>query len=113
LYAIQEALLGDASFVSRFSSIPTVRVETQVSSDASSMIAEAGVTFELTWIEEYPPRVDDALATVSIRVDAIDPFDPVGNYGPILNFPAPADPPRMSGPDGRAETGLDINLPQP
>lgn len=113
LHAIQEALLGEASFVSRFSAIPTVRVETQVVSDASSMIAEAGVTFEMTWIEEYPPRIDDALATVSLRVDAIDPFDPAGNYGAILNFPAPSAPPRLRGPDGRVETGLDISLPQP
>jgi hypothetical protein len=95
-----------------FNAIPSVRVETQVVTEGT-MIAEAGVTFGLVWGEYYEPRVPDAFAIASVRVDAIDPADPLGPYPAIAPFPAPAAPPRVRGPDGRAEAGFDINLPQP
>jgi hypothetical protein len=112
LERIQGALLGDPDFVRMFSAIPTVRVETQVFTE-ETMVAEAGVTFSLTWEEVYPPRVTDNFTIARVVVDAIDPADPLGPYPGIAPFPPPADPLREQGPDGRAEAGLEITLPNP
>lgn len=110
--AIQSALLQAPQFVSMASAIPTVRVETQVTTETEDLVAEAGVTFTLTYQEAWPPRVADRLARVHLGLDAIDPQDPAGDYGATAPFPAPAPPPRDRGPDGRIEIGADITLPQ-
>nr|WP_314074879.1 hypothetical protein [uncultured Roseococcus sp.] len=108
---IQSALLQAPEFVSMVTSIPTVRVETQVSTETEDLVAEAGVTFTLAYQERWQPRVTNQLARVRLGVDAIDPQDPSGNYVPPAPFPAPKPPPRDRGPDGRLEIGADIIIP--
>lgn len=108
---IQDALLCDADFPRMFSSIPGVTVQTAAEAGEEQLVAEVMVTFTLAWTEAYPPRVDDELALLHLRVDAIDPQDPAGTYPQAEGFPAAAPPLRERGPDGRAEIGADIPIP--
>lgn len=109
---IRDALLEQADFVTLFDAIDGVTIDTQVATE-ESLIAEAGLTFDLTWHEVFQPRIPDNFTTANIRVDAIEPADLAGTYPSVPGFPDAADAPRESGPDGRAEAGLVITLPNP
>ena len=59
-----------------------------------------------------PDPVPSAFQEAQIHLDTTTPFDASGTY-PNPPFPDAVQPaPRTSGPDGRAEGGLDIQLPQ-
>lgn len=111
LEKIQDGLLSDPRFPRMISKIPSVRVETAAETSGEQIIAEVSVTFTLAWEESYPPRGDDLLGRLVLRVDAIDPQDPNGAYPQTPGFPAAAPPPRSQGPDGRAEIGADLDIP--
>lgn len=110
---IQDGLLSDPVFP-RKCQVQSVQTETAAETTAEQLIAEVMVTFTLVWSpEEYPPRVNDDFASMRLRVDAIDPADPNGTYPPVQGFPDAAPPPRVQGPDGRAEVGADLPIPNP
>ncbi len=94
-----------ASSVTRTPSLSKVEQSDRI--EAQSMLA-----FDCIWTEAYPPFVPDTLTRIRLVLDAIDPADPIGPYPAIPPFAPPADPPRPRGPDGRAEAGIDFDLPQ-
>jgi hypothetical protein len=94
-----------------FADTPTINRTAAMSNDGDRIDAQVTLAFDCAWTEYYPPATPDDLRRLHIVLDAIDPFDPTGAYPPIEQFPAPAAPTRTSGPDGRAEVGLDIDLP--
>lgn len=62
--------------------------------------------------EAFFPIVAVPLDSIGLHVDTAQPFDPNGTYA-NPPFPASVHPaPRTSGPDGRDEGALNINLPQ-
>lgn len=111
--SLREALLGDPD-LNPYLGEGDGRVEIQVPTapDASEqLILEAAFTVQCQWVIEYQPRVPDDLVTMNIRVDAIEPADKLGTYPAAPPFPDAAAAPRAAGPDGRAEAGLTITLP--
>lgn len=65
-----------------------------------------------TWPMPEPLTVTTDLQGVNLHMDAANPFDPSGTY---TGSPFPASvtaAPRTSGPDGRDEGALTIDLPQ-
>lgn len=109
--AIDAALLSDPTLPSAVSAIPRMTITRTSNAAGERILASLGVKMDLQFGEDFPPVIEDALESVHITVDAIDPFDPLGDYGPIDDFPAPEDPPRTQGPDGRAEAVLTVTLP--
>ena len=74
--------------------------------------AQISYAIDCVWHAEYPPAAGVPLRRIRLAVDAIDPADPLGPYQGIDPFPAPPAPPRATGPDGRAEAGADIAIPE-
>jgi hypothetical protein len=112
---LREALLGDPDFNPLLAD-GAGRVEFQVPQDpgaSEQLILEVAFTIDTSWVEDYQPRLPDNLTTFNLRLDAIDPADPLGTYAPAPPFPDAAPAPRDAGPDGRAEAGFTETLPNP
>jgi hypothetical protein len=110
---LRDALLGDPDFAQHLGE-GAARVEVQVPQDPGAgeqLIIEIAFTVSCEWIETYQPRLVDDLATIAVRLDAIEPADKLGTYPAAPPFPDAAAAPREAGPDGRAEAGLTITLP--
>ena len=114
---IHTAVLTDntlMSMIQQFSSVQAPAVA--VSSDGEAFVGSGRVDFAM----EYPEDFDSADATdavpltsVGIHLDLVDQFDATGTYATPTAPPyTPAPAPRASGPDGRDEAALDIDLPQ-
>lgn len=108
--ALREALLGDPDF-SAFVGDGAARVEIRVNDEGDELLADIAFTVECQWEVTFPPRVPDDLGRVHVRLDAIEPFDATGTYSAEAPFPPASAPPREAGPDGRAEAGFDVTLP--
>lgn len=111
--AIDAALLSHPDLPKAVSAIPRMQITRASNAQGERIIASLGIKIDLLFSEDFPPVIEDDLASVAITIDAIDPADLTGDYGPIDDFPAPEDPPRTQGPDGRAEATLTIDLPTP
>jgi len=87
----------------------TMRIECEVFEAFDATVTPPAAS---TWPVQAVPTVP--LDSVGIHLDMAAPFDPNGTYTPSTDAPAytPTTPPRTSGPDGRDEASLDINLPQ-
>lgn len=109
--AIDAALLSHPALPSAVSAIPRMQITRASNATGERITASLGIKMDLVFSEDFPPVVEDDLESVHLTIDAIDPADPNGDYGPIDDFPAPEDPPRTQGPDGRAEATLVIDLP--
>lgn len=94
-----------------FDRVGAIIRNSSMSTEGDRIEAQTSLAFDCLWTEFYPPATPDALLRLHVRLDAIEPFDPTGPYPPLDDFPAPAEPPRTSGPDGRPEIGANIDLP--
>ena len=86
-----------------------VECRTSISAEGERMVGDLQLRFDvIVEGESFEPIITTTLNTIGIRLDAIDPFDRLGTY-----TGQPTAPPRTRGPDGRAETGANITLPNP
>lgn len=125
-FAVENAVLMDywvTRTVQRFTSVQT---DIEVTSDGGphlggfrmTLVGEMFETFDPTQVQPpgspWPPAspLIVPFEQAQIHLDTMQPFDPNGTY-PNPPFPDAVTPaPRTSGPDGRDEGGLDIQLPQ-
>ncbi|MFH5926441.1 hypothetical protein [Roseomonas xinghualingensis] len=108
---IEAGLLEDPNFVSCLSSVGAIDTVIDIRGEGDLMVGEAAITIEVTWGENFEPRIPHLFTGADVRVDAIDPADPVGAYEAPAPWPQPDAPPRKSGPDGRAEWEFPVNPP--
>ena len=112
---IDAALINNPAFFQVIEEIPFVRSKFNVDSEAAQHMGEVVIEYGMKFYEGpenffQVPVVP--LTELTVDVDLTNIFDPTGTY-PNPPFPAAVEPaPRTSGPDGRAEGGLDITLPQ-
>lgn len=125
-FEVENAVLTDhwvTRTVQRFTSVQT---EIEVTSDGGPHLAGFRMTLVGEMFETFDPTTDQPpempwppaapaivpLESMGIHMDTASPFDPTGTY-PNPPFPDAVQPaPRTSGPDGRDEGALDIQLPQ-
>lgn len=107
---LREALLGDPDFAA-FVGNGSGQVEIQVNDEGDEVLVDVAFTVECQWQVSFPPRDLPDLAGINLRLDAIEPFDAAGTYPPTPPFPPAAPAPRTAGPDGRAEAGVTVTLP--
>lgn len=115
---VEQALLTNVAFV-RASQQITIETETEVKADTRNHVAGTVMLLRCELVETFDPILDapaslqptaPLLEGVDLHADLAGNFDPHGIYGDVL-FPNAVQPaPRSSGPDGRDEGGLQINL---
>jgi hypothetical protein len=109
--AIEEGLLEDPNFVSSLSSVGNIDTTIDIRAEGDLIVGEAAISIDVTWGEDFQPRLPHFFTGADVRVDAIDPADPVGAYEAPVPWPQPEPPPRKTGPDGRAEWEFPVNPP--
>lgn len=125
-FAVENAVLTDywvTRTVERFTSVQT---DIEVTSDGGPHLAGFRMTLAGDMFESFnpadvmppgtpwPPAAPAIvpLTSMGIHLDTAGPFDATGTY-PNPPFPDAVQPaPRTTGPDGRDEGALDIQLPQ-
>lgn len=99
----------------RIEQFTSVDSEINTNSEGDMPMAELAMTIEVKFYqgaELFYPIPTPPLEAVDIYVDTAQPYDPNGTY-PNAPFPSAVTPaPRTSGPDGRNEGALHIQLPQ-
>lgn len=112
---IQRTLINNYDLTRRIQQFAYVRSRMEISGDASKHVGVLTIQFGLEYYEgpeDFAPVTTVPLKTVTLTADMAEPFDASGIYN-TPPFPAAVrQPPRTSGPDGRAETGFEIDLPQ-
>lgn len=112
---IEQALFTDYTLNGLIQSWASIDTHTGISSEGREHIGALKMTVSLELVEGFDPFASvtaPGLTNVQLHVDSIGTFDPNGTYA-NPPFPASVIPaPRTSGPDGRDEGALNINLPQ-
>jgi len=112
---IEKGLINNPPLMSQLQQFAWVRVEKEVVGDSEFHLGELTMDIGMEFYqgpEDFYPIVGDAIEQITVDADLGNVFDPNGTY-PDPPFPNSVTPaPRTSGPDGRAEGGLVINLPQ-
>ena len=127
-YAIENAVLLSYSTIGIAQRVTSVDSEIEITAEGRTHFGAAKMLFAFETAETFdptktapdattwpvPPPVIDALLSFGIHLDLAAPFDPNGTYVPSADAPpyTPVPAPRTTGPDGRDEAALDIQLPQ-
>ncbi|MDA8092347.1 MAG: hypothetical protein M0T84_00280 [Betaproteobacteria bacterium] len=127
-YSVEQALFTDYSVVGMLNRFSSIETEIEITSEGREHLGRASmrVTGELfesfdpteaaplptTWPVAAPATVP--LDSVGVHADLTNIYDPSGTYAPSPDAPpyTPTPAPRTSGPDGRDEGALDLQLPQ-
>jgi hypothetical protein len=110
--AIEQAIFTDYALWQLLQQISHVNNRTDVTSDGVQHVGSLSMAIDCELVETYAPADPPALQEIQLHFDAGAPFDRTGTYA-NPPFPAAVQPaPRTSGPDGRDEGALDIQLPQ-
>ncbi|HLN23889.1 MAG TPA: hypothetical protein VK558_07895 [Patescibacteria group bacterium] len=114
---VQTAVLTDNALIcaiNQFSSVDTSKPS--VTAEGKRHVGGASIDFAMEYPEDFAPSMDCVavpLTSIGIHADLGNRFDATGTYpAPTAPPYTPAAAPRPSGPDGRDEAALDIQLPQ-
>ncbi|WP_317201481.1 hypothetical protein [Janthinobacterium sp.] len=118
-YAIECAILTNHGLISIVQKVVSVDTVSDVTAEGRRQLGGAMMTFVFELVEVFDPFLQSpvqpvavALEEVQLHQDMLGTYDPSGTYD-NPPFPGAVQPaPRLSGPDGRDEGGLDITLPQ-
>jgi hypothetical protein len=112
---IEIALINNPALMSQLQQIPWVRAQKEVNGESEQHVGELVMEIGMEFYqgpEDFYPVSSVSLEQITVDFDAVNVYDANGTY-PDPPFPDSVEPaPRTSGPDGRAEGGLDITLPQ-
>lgn len=127
-YQVEQALFTNYALVAMCQQIATADTDVEITAEGAQHIGAQTMRVECEMFESFDPTVTPPAAStwpvvpaptvpldsVGIHLDMASPFDPNGTYTPSTDAPAytPTPAPRTTGPDGRDEAALDINLPQ-
>lgn len=112
---IEVAVVNYTPLMVLLQQVARVEVNKKVTSDAEQHVGEVTVDLYLEFYqgpEAFCPTTTNPLTEIAIYSDLVNVFDPSGTYA---NPPFPSSvesAPRTSGPDGRTEGGLLIELGQ-
>jgi hypothetical protein len=114
---IEAAFFSAQPLVRMCQQFTSVNTEVEVTAEGERHIARMLMTVDCEMFESFDPTEINpadypALQQLNVHVDMLAPFDPSGTYAnpPFPDSVTPA--PRTSGPDGRDEGRLQIDLPQ-
>lgn len=110
--ALDAAILTDPGTVAIAEDVSQYDSQRDIRAEADAVLGHEAIAFDLQFTEIFEPSGLPALTAARMVMDAIDPADGAGAHPGIAPFPAPAAPPRDSGPDGRAEAEFTVTLPQ-
>lgn len=114
--SIEESVLASDALQRIVQQFTTVVTRTTISTEGAQPLAGIQMSIECEVFEVFDTTVinpvQPALEIVAVHLDTVEPFDATGTYAdpPFPDSVLPA--PRTSGPDGRDEGALLINLPQ-
>lgn len=109
---IEDVVLRDIGIRSMTQDFPVVATATEIKADGRLHFGAVHVAVHFQIYEAFDPDVTTSLERLTLTADLRNVYDPNGTY-PAPPFPDAVQPaPRTSGPDGRAEGGFDIELPQ-
>jgi len=107
---IKAAILTSHEIIVGVEQIVAIRTEARVSAETKKHVGELRMEFAVRYPEDFEPVITDTLEGIDVHADLAGPFDPTGIY-PDPAFPEAVQPaPRTSGPDGRDEGGISVNL---
>jgi hypothetical protein len=107
---VQAALSQPAEWLACFNGLGQRSYAAQILPGGDRIAAEAVCTQVVRYFALYQPPAYPLLEGMRLRLDTSDPADLTGTYTVPAPFPAAAEAPRTSGPDGRAEADLDITF---
>jgi hypothetical protein len=111
--AIEDLLFTWAPLLALVDQVASVHTTLSISADGRQHLAELKMSLQLETFEEFEPAPETALASIGVHLDTTAPVDGAGTYpAPTAPPYAPAAAPRQSGPDGRDEGALDIDIAQ-
>ncbi|OTP79489.1 hypothetical protein [Caballeronia sordidicola] len=109
---VEDVVFKDYSLrrlVQNFRRVDTI---TEIKADGKVHFGAISMAIHCQFFEAFDPDVTATLQQVTVTADLTNVADPTGTYVDPL-FPDAATPaPRTSGPDGRAEGGIDVDLSQ-
>lgn len=109
---IQLAVLANSDLIASVTQFPAVdSTAPTVTAEGREHFGSGQVSFQMSYIEDFIP--DDAsvpLTEMDVHIDLERPFDASGTYAGSLFPDSVTSAPRSSGPDGRDEAALQINL---
>lgn len=109
---IEDVILRNIGIREAAQDFPVIATATEIKADGRVHFGAVSIAMHFQIYEAFDPDVTTSLQEVSLTADLANVFDPSGTY-PNPPFPDAIEPaPRTSGPDGRAEGGFDIELPQ-
>lgn len=110
---IKRALINSPQIMSRLQQFPFFRSKIVTDPSGEEHLGELAMEIGMEFYqgpEDFYPVVGDEVKQVNLHLDATNVYDPSGTYAdpPFPQAVIPA--PRESGPDGRDEGTLQINL---
>ncbi len=114
---VELAVLGLVTLLKKLQKVAGVTTTTEINGEGSAYQAGVEMSFDCELFEVFsPPVINPAdyppLEGIDVHIDAVRPYDANGIYSAPA-FPSSVVPaPRTSGPDGRDEGTLVIDLPQ-
>lgn len=112
---IEQAILGAPAFIKILQQVSSITTVTEITSEGQRHLAGIQMLIDCEVFESFDPTEINpsaypALQEMLIHVDTAKPFDATGTYAapPFPDSVTPA--PRTSGPDGRDEGTLQIDL---
>ncbi|MBW9102949.1 hypothetical protein [Paraburkholderia phenoliruptrix] len=109
---IEDVVLRNIGIRKVTQDFPRITSATEIKSDGQLHFGAVSIAMHFQIFEAFDPDVTTSLQEMSLTADLRNVYDPNGTY-PNPPFPDSVQPaPRTSGPDGRAEGGFDIELPQ-
>lgn len=112
---ILSALVNNPTLMGELQQFPFFRAEKKVDGEGAQNLGELALDIGMEFYqgpEDFFPITGTPIEEITVDADLTNVYDPNGTYAnpPFPSAVLPA--PRTSGPDGRAEGGLDITLPQ-
>lgn len=109
------ALINNPDLMGQLQQFPFYRAEKKVDGDGAQNLGELVLDIGMEFYqgpEDFYPITGTPIEEMTVDADLTNVYDPSGTYAnpPFPSAVLPA--PRTSGPDGRAEGGLDITLSQ-
>jgi hypothetical protein len=112
---VEDAFFGAQPLVKLCQQFPTVQTTVKISGEGRSHFGRAHMLIECEVFEAFDPTIINpadypALQQMGVHVDTARPFDADGTYAnpPFPDAVPPA--PRSTGPDGRDEGSLELDL---
>jgi len=109
---IEDVLLRNVVIRAAAQDFPVIATASEIKAEGQIHFGAISIAAHFQIYEAFDPDVTTSLQELSLTADLRNVYDPSGTY-PNPPFPDAVQPaPRTSGPDGRAEGGFDIELPQ-